>query len=99
MGSDGLRLNDVYNTGRQGLPADVDTALCAAQAIPATELSGKAIHVSDSACFQAFARLPGQVFPKKSVLKTPLAAFSLLRGEDQTLFVAGCPTRKGGTGK
>ena len=66
----GLKPTARWAAGRVGV------ALRAAQAIPAAELPGTAFHLSDSASFRAFARLPLHWCPKKSVLQETISAIS-----------------------
>jgi IS5 family transposase len=68
-----LHSKDVYDTGRQGLPAE--SVLRCALLMQDRQLSYQALafHLSDSASFQAFARLPGHLFPKKSVLQQTIS--------------------------
>ena len=68
-----LRLKVVSDAGRHGLPAD--TVLRCALLKQSRQLSYHelAFHLSDSASFQAFARLPSTKFPKKSVLQQTIS--------------------------
>lgn len=68
-----LCLKDVCDTGRQGLPAE--SVLRCALLKQYRQLSYKelAFYLSDSASFQAFARLPAHFFPKKSVLQKTIS--------------------------
>jgi IS5 family transposase len=68
-----LHSKDVYDTGRQRLP--VESVLRCALLMQDRQLSYQALafHLSDSASFQAFARLPGHLFPKKSVLQQTIS--------------------------
>lgn len=68
-----LHTQDVYGTGRNGLSAEsvIRCALLKQQ----RQLSYQelAFHLSDSASFQAFARLSPTLFPKKSVLQSTIS--------------------------
>jgi len=64
-----LHLKDVYDTGRQGLPAESVLRCALLKQYRQLSYQELAFHVSDSASFQAFARLPGHLFPKKSALQ------------------------------
>jgi transposase, IS5 family len=68
-----LHLNDVYDTGRQGLPAESVLRCALLKQYRQLSYQELAFHVSDSASFQAFARLPGSLFPKKSVLQQTIS--------------------------
>jgi IS5 family transposase len=68
-----LHRKDVYDTGRQGLPAESVLRCALLKQYRQLSYQELAFHVSDSASFQAFARLPGQVFPKKSVLQQTIS--------------------------
>jgi IS5 family transposase len=63
--------------GRQGLPAV--SVLHSALLKQYQQLSYQelAFHVSESASFQAFARLPGYLFPKKLVLQQTISGIQL----------------------
>lgn len=71
-----LHRRDVLDTGRKGLP--VETVLRCALLKQYRQLSYEelAFHLSDSASFQAFARLPMGVVPKKSVLQQTISQIS-----------------------
>jgi len=68
-----LHLKDVYDTGRQGLPAESVLRCALLKQYRQLSYQELAFHVSDSASFQAFARLPGHLFPKKSVLQQTIS--------------------------
>ena len=68
-----LHLKDVYNTGRQGLPAESILRCALLKQYRQLSYQELAFHLSDSASFQAFARLPGHLFPKKSVLQNTIS--------------------------
>lgn len=68
-----LHRNDVYDTGRQGLPAESVLRCALLKQYRQLSYQELAFHVSDSASFQAFARLPGRLFPKKSVLQETIS--------------------------
>ena len=69
-----LRRQGVRETGRHGLPAE--SVLRCALLKQQRQLSYEelAFHLEDSASFRAFARLPLQWSPKKSVLQQTIAA-------------------------
>ena len=71
-----LHRRDVYDTGRKGLP--VETVLRCAILKQYRQLSYEelAFHLSDSASFQAFPRLPMSIVPKKSVLQQTISQIS-----------------------
>ena len=68
-----LCLQDTSNTGRQGLSAE--SVLRCALLKQYRQLSYKelAFYLSDSASFQAFARLPAHIVPKKSALQQTIS--------------------------
>ena len=68
-----LHLRDVYDTGRQGLPAESVLRCALLKQYRQLSYQELAFHVSDSASFQAFARLPGHLFPKKSALQQTIS--------------------------
>ena len=68
-----LHLKDVYATGRQGLPAESVLRCALLKQYRQLSYQELAFHLSDSASFQAFARLPGHLFPKKSVLQNTIS--------------------------
>lgn len=68
-----LHRNDVYDTGRQGLSAESVLRCALLKQYRQLSYQELAFHVSDSASFQAFARLPGRLFPKKSVLQETIS--------------------------
>ncbi len=68
-----LHRKDVYDTGRQGLPAESVLRCALLKQYRQLSYQELAFHMSDSASFQAFARLPGQVFPKKSALQQTIS--------------------------
>ena len=68
-----LHLKDVYDTGRQGLPAESVLRCALLKQYRQLSYQELAFHLSDSASFQAFARLPGHLFPKKSVLQQTIS--------------------------
>jgi len=70
-----LHLKDVYDTGRQGLPAESVLRCALLKQFRRLSYQELAFHLSDSASFQAFARLPGLLFPKKSVLQQTISLF------------------------
>lgn len=68
-----LHLRDVYDTGRQGLPAESVLRCALLKQYRQLSYQELAFHLSDSASFQAFARLPRQLFPKKSALQQTIS--------------------------
>ncbi len=68
-----LRKKEAVDTGRQGLSSE--TVLRCALLKQHRQLSYQelAFHLSDSASFQAFARLPNTFFPKKSALQDTIS--------------------------
>jgi IS5 family transposase len=68
-----LHLKDFYDTGRQGLPAESVLRCALLKQYRQLSYQELAFHVSDSVSFQAFARLPGHLFPKKSVLQQTIS--------------------------
>ena len=68
-----LHLKDVYDTGRQGLPAESVLRCALLKQYRQLSYQELAFHLSDSASFQAFARLPGHLFPKKSALQNTIS--------------------------
>ena len=93
-----LHLKDVYDTGRQGLPAESVLRCALLKQYRQLSYQELAFHLSDSASFQAFARLPGGLFPKKSVLLNTISSIQAGSWE-QSLFAGGCQTRAGRTGQ
>ena len=70
-----LHLKDVYDTGRQGLPAESVLRCALLKQYRQLSYQELTFHLSDSASFQAFARLPGHLFPKKSVLQQTISPY------------------------
>ena len=68
-----LHLKDVYDTGRQGLSAESVLRCALLKQYRQLSYQELAFYLSDSASFQAFARLPGHLFPKKSVLQKTIS--------------------------
>ena len=68
-----LHLRDVADTGRQGLPAESVLRCALLKQYRQLSYQELAFHLSDSASFQAFARLPQTLFPKKSVLQKTIS--------------------------
>lgn len=68
-----LHLKDVYDTGRHGLPAESVLRCALLKQYRQLSYQELAFHLSDSASFQAFARLPRSLFPKKSVLQKTIS--------------------------
>jgi len=63
----------VRATGRRGLPAESVLRCALLKQYRQLSYQELAFHLSDSASFQAFARLPGHLFPKKSVLQRTIS--------------------------
>ncbi len=68
-----LRLKDVDDSGRHGLPAESVVRCALLKQYRQLSYLELAFHLSDSASFQAFARLPATLFPKKSVLQKTIS--------------------------
>jgi len=68
-----LHLKDTFETGRNGLPAESVLRCAILKQYRQLSYEELAFHLSDSASFQAFARLPRQFFPKKSVLQKTIS--------------------------
>jgi len=68
-----LRLKDVTDSGRHGLPAESVLRCALLKQYRQLSYQELAFHLSDSASFQAFARLPPKLFPKKSVLQKTIS--------------------------
>jgi IS5 family transposase len=68
-----LQVHDVADTGRQGLPAESVLRCALLKQYRQLSYQELAFHLSDSASFQAFARLPQTLFPKKSVLQKTIS--------------------------
>lgn len=68
-----LHRQDVNDTGRQGLPAESVLRCALLKQYRQLRYQELAFHLSDSASFQAFARLPQTLFPKKSVLQKTIS--------------------------
>ncbi len=68
-----LQVHDVGETGRQGLPAESVLRCALLKQYRQLSYQELAFHLSDSASFQAFARLPSTLFPKKSVLQKTIS--------------------------
>ena len=68
-----LHVDEIYDTGRHGLSSE--TVLRCGLLKQQRQLSYKELsfHLSDSASFQAFARLPRGIFPKKSALQNTIS--------------------------
>ena len=63
----------VHATGRQGLPAESVLRCALLKQYRQLSYQELAFHLSDSASFQAFARLPAHLFPQKSVLQQTIS--------------------------
>lgn len=68
-----LRVKDVKKTGRTGLPAESVFRCALLKQMRQLSYHELSFHLSDSASFQAFARLPLSWFPKKSVLQDTIS--------------------------
>jgi IS5 family transposase len=73
-----LHQHDVLDTGRKGLPAESVLRCALLKQYRQLSYEELAFHLSDSATFQAFARLPLGVVPKKSTLQNTI---SQIRGQ------------------
>jgi IS5 family transposase len=71
--SSDLRVKDVQKTGRAGLPAECVMRCALLKQMRQLSYHELSFHLSDSASFQAFARLPLGWFPKKSVLQDTIS--------------------------
>lgn len=68
-----LHRQDVDDTGRHGLPAESVLRCALLKQYRQLSYQELAFHLSDSASFQAFARLPQTLFPGKSVLQKTIS--------------------------
>ncbi len=68
-----LRIKAVHQTGRSGLPAESVVRCALLKQMRQLSYHELSFHLSDSASFQAFARLPLSWFPKKSVLQDTIS--------------------------
>ena len=68
-----LHRQEVADTGRQGLPAEAVLRCALLKQYRQLSYQELAFHLSDSASFQAFARLPLNLFPRKSVLQKTIS--------------------------
>ncbi len=68
-----LRGKDVQKTGRAGLPVESVVRCALLKQMRQLSYHELSFHLSDSASFQAFARLPMGWFPKKSVLQDTIS--------------------------
>lgn len=68
-----LHLKDVFDIGRSGLPAESVLRCGILKQYRPLSYQELALHLSDSATFQAFARLPQQFIPKKSALQKTIS--------------------------
>ncbi len=68
-----LCLPDTTDTGRQGLSAESVLRCVLLKQYRQLSYKELAFYLSDSASFQAFARLPAHVFPKKSALQQTIS--------------------------
>ncbi len=73
-----LHIKDVFGTGRNGLSAESILRCAILKQYRQLNYQELAFHLSDSASFQAFARLPAKIFPQKSVLQKTI---SLIKGD------------------
>jgi transposase, IS5 family len=85
-----LQRQDVADTGRQGLPAESVLRCALLKQYRQLSYQELSFHLSDSASFQAFARLPQTLFPKKSVLQKTISGIEPATWEriNQCLLVA-----------
>jgi len=84
-----LQRQGVADTGRQGLPAESVLRCALLKQYRQLSYQELAFHLSDSASFQAFARLPQTLFPKKSVLQKTISGIQAVTWEriNQCLLV------------
>lgn len=68
-----LHRQEVADTGRQGLPAESVLRCALLKQYRQLSYQELAFHLSDSASFQAFARLPLNLLPRKSVLQKTIS--------------------------
>jgi len=68
-----LQLKDVNGTGRHGLPAEAVLRSALLKQYRQLSYQELSFHLSDSASFRAFARLPINLFPRKSVLQKTIS--------------------------
>lgn len=68
-----LQMKEVEDTGRHGLPAESVLRCALLKQYRQLSYQELAFHLSDSASFQAFARLPLNLFPGKSVLQKTIS--------------------------
>lgn len=68
-----LHIKEVFGTGRNGLSAESILRCAILKQYRQLSYQELAFHLSDSASFQAFARLPAQFFPQKSVLQKTIS--------------------------
>ena len=86
-------------TGRDGLPAESVLRCALLKQYRQLSYQELAFHLSDSASFRAFARLPLHWCPKKSVLQETISAISARTwGADQSLFIGQRQRDQGRTG-
>lgn len=71
-----LRVTGVQRTGRAGLPVESVVRCALLKQMRQLSYQELSFHLSDSASFQAFARLPLGWFPKKSVLQNTISRIS-----------------------
>jgi IS5 family transposase len=71
-----LHRRDVYDTGRKGLPIETVLRCAILKHYRQLRYEELAFHLSDSASFQAFSRLPMSMVPKKSVLRQTISQIS-----------------------
>lgn len=76
-----LHRKDVYDTGRQGMPAESVLRCAILKQYWQLTYQELAFHLSDSQSFQSFARLPVGVYPKKSVLQQTISRVGLATWE------------------
>ena len=68
-----LHIKVVFGTGRNGWPAESILRCALLKQYRPLSYQELAFHLSDSASFQAFARLPAHIFPQKSVLQKTIS--------------------------
>src|SRR6201990_935376 len=105
LAAEDLRRRGVKQTGRQGLPSEAVLRCALLKQHRQLSYEELAFHLEDSASFRAFARLPLQWSPKKSVLHQTIAAIradtweainqALLASAKQDRLESGATVRRG----
>ena len=95
-----LHLRDVYDTGRQGLPAESVLRCALLKQYRQLSYQELAFHLSDSASFQAFfPSARSSVSQEVGFTKHHQSPSGRDLGTDQSLFAGGWQTRAGGAGE